>query len=363
MSHLSIKDVGKRFGTSEVLKNINLSIPAGSLLCLLGPSGCGKTTLLRIVAGLEIPDNGQVLLDDRDLLALPPHKRDIGMVFQSHALFPHLDVFGNIAYGIRLSGMPKAAISSRVDELLELIRLPNAANKQVSQLSGGERQRVAVARALARHPKLFLLDEPTSALDANLREKMQIELRRLQQALGITTIVVTHDQSEAMTISDQVAVMRHGTVEQTGRPMEVYDCPSTEFVARFIGSMNVLECRWENGCAWLGKVRIETREANRPFGSGYSLVKVAIRPERVVLEKVGPDERTATAHDEPNRLRGTIQFVRNTGNLIEVHVNCGMFSIVHAFSPRSEGSLAFNEGEDVIVFMPADQCHLYGHDE
>ena len=363
MSSLCIEGVSKRFGTFDALTDIHLSIPAGSLLCLLGPSGCGKTTILRIVAGLEAPDGGRVLLDGSDLLALPPHKRDIGMVFQSHALFPHLDVFGNIAYGLRMGGLPKASISRRVAELLELIRLPDAVGKHVFQLSGGERQRVAIARALARRPKLFLLDEPTSALDANLRETMQIELRRLQQSLGITTIVVTHDQSEAMTISDRIAVMRHGTVEQSGHPMEVYDRPGTEFVARFIGAMNILECDWENDSAWLGNVRLETGLENRSGNSGRASVRVAIRPERVALENVGANGENGIAGDGPNRLRGTIDFIRNTGNLVEVHANCGPARIVHAFSPRAGGDPGFCEGDGIVAHLPPEHCHLYGNED
>ncbi len=359
MSSLSIEGISKRFGTFDALKNIHLTIPSGSLLCLLGPSGCGKTTILRIIAGLEVHDSGSVHLDDTDLLALPPHKRDIGMVFQSHALFPHLDVFGNIAYGLRLGGMQRNRISRRVAELLELIRLPDAARKSVFQLSGGERQRVAIARALARHPRLFLLDEPTSALDANLRETMQIELRRLQQSLGITTIVVTHDQSEAMTISDRIAVMRQGTIEQVGLPMEVYDCPKTEFVARFIGTMNILECRWENSCAWIGNACIETATENQSGNVEKSLVRVAIRPERVLFEKIYEDESSGIYDDDRNRLRGVVDFVRNTGNLVEVHAGFGSTSIVYAFSPKSGGDQDFMVGDPVMAYLPPEHCHLY----
>ncbi|MCY4148715.1 MAG: ABC transporter ATP-binding protein [Gammaproteobacteria bacterium] len=360
MSSLRIEGISKRFGTFDALKNIHLTIPSGSLLCLLGPSGCGKTTILRIIAGLEVHDSGSVRLGDTDLLALPPHKRDIGMVFQSHALFPHLDVFGNIAYGLRLGGMKRDLISQRVTELLDLIRLPDASRKSIFKLSGGERQRVAIARALARHPRLFLLDEPTSALDANLRETMQIELRRLQQALGITTIVVTHDQSEAMTISDRIAVMRHGTVEQAGCPMEVYNRPETEFVARFIGTMNILECRWENNCAWFGNVRIETGTENRSINRAASSARVAIRPERVVFKKAHENEGVAIDGEGRNRLRGMISFVRNTGNLIEVHASFGSASIVHAFSPKSEVDADFIIGDGVEAYLPPEHCHLYG---
>ncbi len=360
MSSLRIEGINKRFGTFDALKDIHLTIPSGSLLCLLGPSGCGKTTILRIIAGLEVHDSGSVHLDDMDLLALPPHKRDIGMVFQSHALFPHLNVFGNIAYGLRLGGMQKDRISQRVAELLDLIRLPDAAEKSIFQLSGGERQRVAIARALARHPRLFLLDEPTSALDANLRERMQIELRRLQQSLGITTIVVTHDQSEAMTISDQIAVMRQGTIEQVGFPMEVYDRPNTEFVARFIGTMNILECRWENSCAWLGNIRIEAETENRFMNLAKSSVRVAIRPERVEFRKVHQNEDIGMEGEGGNRLRGLISFVRNTGNLVEVHANFGSASIVHAFSPKSGENADFIIGDSVEAYLPPEHCHLYG---
>ena len=355
MSYLQIEGINKHFKSFSALKDINVSIPTGSLLCLLGPSGCGKTTLLRIIAGLETPDCGQVFLGNTNLLNLPPHKRDIGMVFQSHALFPHLNVSENIEYGLRIGGVSKFDRQQRVSELLELIQLPDAADKPISQLSGGEQQRVAIARALARRPTLFLLDEPTSALDANLRETMQIELRRLQQSLGITTIVVTHDQSEAMTISDLIAVMQQGTIEQFGAPLEIYENPSSEFVANFIGTMNFLNCSWKEGCAHFGNIRMMTGKQESSKIPDGSLVKVAIRPEKVVLA----DAESGTGN-EPNRLRGEIEFVRNTGSLVEIHIACNSAKIIHVFSPQTGSDrLNASEGDRVSAYLPPEHCLLY----
>ena len=219
--------------------SISSSLTASSI-CLLGPSGCGKTTLLRCIAGLETPTAGRIWLDGQDLTDAPAHKRNFGMVFQSLALFPHLSVGENIAYGLRIRGVDQRARSQRAEELLELVRLPGVIDRPVSQLSGGQRQRVAIARALALNPKLFLLDEPLSALDAKLREAMQIELRLLQRRLGISTIVVTHDQREAMTMADIVVVMDHGRVQQVASPLDTYRSPSNAFVADFIGISNLV---------------------------------------------------------------------------------------------------------------------------
>ena len=241
MSGLAIKDITKRFGDFTAVDAINLSVPHGTFVCLLGPSGCGKTTLLRMIAGLEEPTSGAILLDDQDITPMPTHKRNLGMVFQSLALFPHLSVGDNIAYALRIRGASREEQAKRVDELLKMVHLPGFADRPVAKLSGGQRQRVAIARALALSPKLFLLDEPLSALDAKLREAMQVELRQLQQQLGITTIVVTHDQREAMTMADLVVVMGNGKIRQAAAPIEIYRKPADAFVADFIGSTNLLD--------------------------------------------------------------------------------------------------------------------------
>ena len=249
-----LRDLTKQFGDFAAVDRVSLSVPHGTFVCLLGPSGCGKTTLLRMIAGLEQPSRGEILLDNEDITPVPTHKRGLGMVFQSLALFPHLSVGDNIAYPLRIRGAAREAQRQRTEELLQLVHLPGFADRPVSQLSGGQRQRVAIARALAISPKLFLLDEPLSALDAKLREAMQVELRQLQQQLGITTIVVTHDQREAMTMADLVVVMGQGQIRQAAAPVEIYRKPADAFVADFIGSTNLLPLSVDrprrNQCAW-----------------------------------------------------------------------------------------------------------------
>lgn len=359
MPRLRIEGVRKDFGAFRALDNIHLDIPSGSLLCLLGPSGCGKTTLLRIIAGLEHADQGHVSLDGRDMTPLSPHERDIGMVFQSHALFPHLSVGENIGYGLRISGTDRADRQRRIGEMLDLVRLPGVEDRRVSQLSGGQRQRVAIARALARQPRIFLLDEPTSALDANLREAMQIELRRLQQELGITTIVVTHDQSEAMTLADLVVVMNEGAIEQVGPPLEIYDSPASAFVADFIGATNMLDGVWRAGKVAVGDGAARLSATARHDGvTDGQPVRMSIRPEKVEL--LPAQEETESGGTEPNRLPGKVVFVRNTGNLVEVHVDCGDAHVVHAFSPgNARAANRWETGDRVVARLPAEFCLAY----
>src|ERR671914_576557 len=274
---LTLDNVVKRFADVVAVAGVQLELPEGKLISFLGPSGCGKTTLLRMIAGLEKPTEGRIHLQGEDITDKPPHTRDIGMVFQTLALFPHLDVARNIGYGLRIRGVDSGTIDGRVGELLALVSLEGVASRRISQLSGGQQQRVATARALALRPRLFLLDEPLSALDANLREELQVELRLLQQQLGITTIIVTHDQREAMTMSDLVVVMRAGQIEQTGEALEVYRRPATAFVAKFMGSTNLLEGKAASGG------RIMVRE--RPFAldgqapSEGERVLISVRPE------------------------------------------------------------------------------------
>ena len=237
---LSLQHIKKDFGEGEVLSDISLDVHRGEFVTLLGASGCGKTTTLRIISGLETADEGRVLLGGRDMTDLPPEKRPVNTVFQSYALFPHMNVEKNVAYGLRLRGMDKRAIDKRVREMLELVQMSEHAGRMPSQLSGGQRQRIAIARALALEPELLLLDEPLGALDLQLRRKMQVELKRLQKQLGITFIYITHDQEEAVNMSDRIAVMRSGRFEQIGTPEEIYDAPMTRYVAQFIGRSTIL---------------------------------------------------------------------------------------------------------------------------
>ena len=237
---LSLQHIKKDFGEGEVLSDISLDVHRGEFVTLLGASGCGKTTTLRIISGLETADEGRVLLGGRDMTDLPPEKRPVNTVFQSYALFPHMNVEKNVAYGLRLRGMDKRAIDKRVREMLELVQMSDHARRMPSQLSGGQRQRIANARALALEPELLLLDEPLGALDLQLRRQMQVELKRLQKQLGITFIYITHDQEEAVNMSDRIAVMRSGRFEQIGTPEEIYDAPMTRYVAQFIGRSTIL---------------------------------------------------------------------------------------------------------------------------
>ena len=237
---LSLQHIKKDFGEGEVLSDISLDVHRGEFVTLLGASGCGKTTTLRIISGLETADEGRVLLGGRDMTDLPPEKRPVNTVFQSYALFPHMHVEKNVAYGLRLRGMDKRAIDARVREMLELVQMSEHAGRMPSQLSGGQRQRIAIARALALEPELLLLDEPLGALDLQLRRQMQVELKRLQKQLGITFIYITHDQEEAVNMSDRIAVMRSGRFEQIGTPEEIYDAPMTRYVAQFIGRSTIL---------------------------------------------------------------------------------------------------------------------------
>jgi putative spermidine/putrescine transport system ATP-binding protein len=300
--------------------------------------------MLRMIAGLERPTEGRVFLDDEDVTDRPAHTRDIGMVFQSLALFPHLNVAGNIGYGMRIRGAPKERIASRVEELLELVSLAGLGDRRIQQLSGGQRQRVATARALALEPRLFLLDEPLSALDANLREQLQVELRLLQQQLGITTIIVTHDQREAMTLSDLVVVMKAGRIEQVGPPLEVYRRPASPFVAGFIGRTNLLRAE----AAGDGRVTV----AGHPFDVAGEAdltgdVAISVRPEAAQL----------VAGDVPDRnaLPGTVVFVRDLGELFECYVDCGLDEhVIVAGSPRDWVPVA--QGTKVGVRFPAEEC-------
>ncbi|MEM1345369.1 MAG: polyamine ABC transporter ATP-binding protein, partial [Pseudomonadota bacterium] len=247
--HLRIEGVVKRFGETRAIDGVSLDIYGGEFFALLGPSGCGKTTLLRMLAGFEMPDEGRILLDGQDLTAIPPHARPVNMMFQSYALFPHMSVEKNIGFGLEMEGMGRPAIRARVEEMLALTRLEKLARRKPDQLSGGQRQRVALARALAKKPKLLLLDEPLGALDRRLREATQFELVNIQESLGLTFVIVTHDQEEAMTVSTRLAVMNEGRLAQMGEPQEIYEAPASRYVAEFIGDVNVLEGRLSDGGA------------------------------------------------------------------------------------------------------------------
>ena len=283
---ISFNNVSKSFGDVKAVNAVNLEIQRGEFFALLGPSGCGKTTLLRMVAGFEIPDSGEISIDHQLISGTPPNLRPVNMVFQNYAIFPHMDVRGNIAFGMRKSGLSKSELNRRIDETLELIKLQGYGKRRAEELSGGQRQRVALARALIKQPKVLLLDEPLGALDKKLREQMQIELRLLQQQVGITFLFVTHDQEEALTLSDRIAVMSEGQIMEIASPAQLYENPSSRFVADFIGSMNFFPGKVTK--AENGKLSISTDSMGEieipALNSEYaerSRVWVAIRPEKL----------------------------------------------------------------------------------
>jgi iron(III) transport system ATP-binding protein len=277
--YLVLKDIHKRFGTFVALRDVNLEIARGEFVCFLGPSGCGKTTLLRIIAGLERQTAGTMRQAGRDISHLPPTQRDYGIVFQSYALFPNLTVFDNVAYGLVSRRAKRDEARARVAELLQLVGLPTAGSKYPSQLSGGEQQRIALARALATSPGLLLLDEPLSALDATVRTHLRHEIRALQQRLGVTTIMVTHDQEEALTMADRIVVMNHGVIQQVGTPLAVYRDPATPFTANFVGRVNMLSAIIEDaGGVRIGRRRIACEAKGAPGRS----VHAYLRPEDIV---------------------------------------------------------------------------------
>mgnify|MGYP001216367205 CR=1 FL=1 len=289
---ISIRGVSKTFGSMVALDDINLEIKPGEFFSLLGSSGCGKTTLLRIMAGFENVSDGEILIDGMLMNNTPAHMRPVNMVFQSYAIFPHLDVGANIAFGLRKSGLNRKEIDAKVDEMLELIKLPGYKNRTSSELSGGERQRVALARALVKQPKVLLLDEPLGALDKKLREQMQLELRALQRSVDVTFVLVTHDQEEALTMSDRIAVMSHGRIHQVATPDALYENPDSQFVADFIGTTNFFigKVLGRDGqkvsidAGLLGIIRTESGEQNPP-----DTVMLAIRPEKFELHLDYPE--------------------------------------------------------------------------
>jgi putative spermidine/putrescine transport system ATP-binding protein len=284
MSFLDLSHLEKAFGAVRVVKDFNLTIEKGEFVSLLGPSGCGKTTVLRMVAGFEQPSTGSISIEGRDVVGLKANQRKIGMVFQSYALFPNLTVADNVAFGLKIAGMRRAEADARVAEMLKLIGLPDLGARYPFQLSGGQQQRVALARALAPRPRVLLLDEPLSALDAKIRVSLRTEIREIQRELGITTIFVTHDQEEALSISDRIVVMNGGIAEQVGSPFEVYNHPATRFVATFVGTLNTFDAKVEDGDRGLVSIAgtpVALPEAVKARAG--ETISVALRPERIHL--------------------------------------------------------------------------------
>lgn len=354
--YLVATSLTKYFGSFRALSDISFSIVRGEFICFLGPSGCGKTTLLRCIAGLEIQSDGGIQVAGRDISWLPPSQRDFGIVFQSYALFPNLTVAANVGFGLVNQKMDRDAVGRRVDELLSLVDLTGHAAKYPAQLSGGEQQRVALARALAPSPGLLLLDEPLSALDAKVRARLRREIRDIQDRLGVTTIMVTHDQEEAQTMADRIFVMNDGRIEQMGTPSKIYDAPATPFVADFIGVMNFLPVTVvDAGHVRCGEHRFECSTA--PHGTGATL-SCAVRPEDVVLASAG-DERG-------DQVEAEIRYIEMLGSFMRVYLFCGgLGGLEIKADVRKDLARAWKLDPRCRVrfTIPGERVHLYGLEE
>jgi len=316
MTFLQIKNVSKTFGNAEAVKDFNLVIEKGELVSFLGPSGCGKTTTLRMVAGFEIPTGGRIVINDDDVTDVPPNQRDVGMVFQSYALFPNMTVAGNIGFGLKIAKKSPEEIKQRVSEMLALINMSEYGSRFPHQLSGGQQQRVALARALALRPEVLLLDEPLSALDAKIRVSLRSEIRSIQQKLGITAVYVTHDQEEALSISDRVVVMNAGRMEQVGTPFEIYNFPETAFVANFVGTLNAVEAEVLDPKA--NTIRLDGMQLQAADGledkKAGEKVMIAIRPERFNF---------ASEQKKANILDAVIENITFLGSIVRIQVVVG----------------------------------------
>ena len=353
--YLTLENVTKVFhsrgnvGEVVAVQNVNLEIQKGELVTLLGPSGCGKTTTLRMIAGFEFPSSGRIVLDEQEINSLPPHKRNMSMVFQSYALFPHLTVFENVAYGLNVQRLSKNVIAERVGRVLDLVHLRGYGDRAPGQLSGGQQQRVALARALVMEPKVLLMEEPLSNLDAKLREEMRAEIRRIQKELNITSVYVTHDQIEAMTLSDRIVVMNEGLIEQVGTPVEIYRFPNSRFVANFIGRANFIDgviLAQQNSNATIKSLgeTITLSNVKHQFREGESATLI-VRPEMIQIRKSG------------GLYRGTIRQAVYLGDMIEYTVDVGGVTILGTETDPHVTEL-FAEGENVTLEFAQDHIQV-----
>lgn len=327
-TYINIVNLSKNFGNVKALDNINLSINNGELLTILGPSGCGKTTLLKIIAGLEKSDAGDIIIDGIKINDVPPYKRNIGMVFQDLALFPHLNVIENIAFGLRIKKVREDEIIKKVSNILELVKLPinEYGNRKITQLSGGQQQRVALARALVLEPKVLLLDEPFSHLDYKIRQELMVELKRIQRSLNITTIYVTHDQTEAMFMSDRVAIMCDGKIFQVGKPNEVYDNPINSFVATFFGEVNIIEGKINNGFILIDGLKPIKFRNIKIDNNGFDHVHVILRPEKIKIGNINKNNCIA---------RGIIEDLIFLGPFVKIDIKINDKQSIKALTPRN----------------------------
>jgi len=367
-SDVFVGGVSKFFDSFRALNNVSLEIKKGEFFSLLGPSGCGKTTLLRIIAGFEQPDSGTVTFDGRDVLSVPPNRRQTNTVFQNYALFPHLSVFENVAFSLRLQKTPKAEVESKVGEYLRLVQLESHAGKKPGQLSGGQKQRVAIARALINEPSVLLLDEPLSALDAKLRQHMLIELDDIHDKIGVTFIYVTHDQQEALSVSDRIAVMDQGDVLQVGTPHEIYESPRTDFVARFIGETNLFDAavvgvermdrEWveymaELEAPELGRIKVTTVDEVR---AGQT-VSFTVRPEKIVISK----EKPATGRRDINLFRGIVDEPVYSGFQTKFYVkvaDSAMIRVTKQHANYSDEGPGIKWKDEVFLSWTADDGYV-----
>src|SRR6476661_7848010 len=351
---IALEGVSKGFGETRAVQDVTVAIGEGEFFSLLGPSGCGKTTTLRMIAGFEVPDEGRIVLQGKDVTSVSANHRKVNMVFQQYALFPHMSIYENVAFGLKVKRIPRSEHSERVHEMLRVVELEGLERRRTRQLSGGQQQRVALARALVNRPAALLLDEPLGALDVKLRRQMQHELKRIQHDLGTTFVYVTHDQEEALAMSDRIAVMDSGRVEQIGTPREVYEQPATPFVADFIGSLNAIEIRVDEVVGGYAIARLGERDrivvpVEAGTGSGAEL-RIAVRPEHV--EFVGSDENGS-------RLAGTVADIVYLGMYTQFHVDTGAGRVVsHRLADRSVGGP--ERGATVELAWDADDSYVLG---
>ena len=358
---LRIDAIVKKFGAVRAVDRLSLDIKAGEFFALLGPSGCGKTTLLRMLAGFETPDQGRILLDGEDIAQVLPHQRPVNMMFQNYALFPHLTVRENIAFGLERIGMPRRDLNSRVAEMVSLVKLDGLEHRKPDHLSGGQKQRVALARSLARRPRVLLLDEPLAALDKKLRESTQLELMEVQRRLGMTFVIVTHDQEEAMTVADRIGVMDAGRLEQVATPRQLYESPGSRWVAEFIGDVNIFEGQAEKREA--GRLMVSTRDAGvitvaqPPEPVSKNIVCVAIRPEKIKLSRRGPasDALNATAI---NRLEGVVTEVSYLGGITSYKIKLDSGAVLRsAMANTARIDIdTYHASQRVVAWFTPDDC-------